>query len=95
MLDDRLLSQVKTITRGVVPQKIRVGIFGSQVTGTPAKFSDVDVALLGSTELSAGLLEQVKEAFENSDLPIFTDVIDLNSVSSNFRQNIEKEIVWL
>lgn len=95
MLDDRLISQVKIITHGVVPPKIRVGIFGSQVAGTPAKFSDIDIALLGPVELSAGLLERVKEAFENSNLPTFTDVIDLNSVSSNFRQNIEKEIVWL
>jgi predicted nucleotidyltransferase len=77
------------------PGQYRLGIFGSRAVGRPGKFSDVDVAVLGPGKLSAVLLDRFQESLENSDLPYFVDVVDLNSTSETFRNQVQREAIWL
>ena len=44
--------------------------FGSCVTGAARKFSDLDLAIVSSTPLDWRLLGKVRDAFEDSDLPM-------------------------
>lgn len=73
----------------------KLGIFGSRVVGKPAKYSDLDVAIMGDEKVPGYVLENLREAFENSALPYRVDVVDLNSSSSHFRNQVLKEIIWL
>lgn len=79
----------------VLPADSKIGIFGSRVNGTPSKFSDVDLVVLGKTRVPGFVLELVREKMEKSSLPYRVDVVDLNSVSNDFRKKVLKEIVWL
>lgn len=90
-----LQKQIKNMAFSVLPADSKIGFFGSRVKGSPSKFSDVDLVVLGKTKFPGHVLELVREKMEKSLLPYRVDVVDLNSVSENFRKNIINEIVWL
>ena len=73
----------------------KLGMFGSRIVGRPAKFSDIDVAVMGESKIPGNILENLREAFENSNLPYRVDVVDLNSSSLQFKTQVLKEVVWL
>lgn len=88
-LDPDNLSMVKQILREHVPE-YEVWVFGSRVQGTAKRYSDLDIALVGSEKLDFNRLYRLKEAFEESELPIRVDVIDWQTTSDAFRQVIKK-----
>ncbi|MBI3559415.1 nucleotidyltransferase domain-containing protein [Candidatus Gottesmanbacteria bacterium] len=90
-----LQKQIKTVASSVLPTGFKLGLFGSRTKGTPSKFSDVDLAVIGEKKAPGHILESVREVMEKSPLPYRVDVVDLNSVSETFRKNILREIVWL
>ena len=55
--------------------------FGSRVDGTPKDYSDLDLALAGPAKLDAAVLESLREAFEESDLPFRVDILDWHAIS--------------
>ena len=73
----------------------KLGLFGSRVVGKPAKYSDLNVAVMGQAKIPGHILENLREAFENSDLPYRVDVVDLNRSSAQFKSQVLKEVVWL
>ena len=64
-------------------------VFGSRVAGTSAKYSDVDIAIIGSEKLSLDVRAALRTAFEESDLPFHVDIIDWHGVSDAFKKRIE------
>lgn len=88
-LDPDNLSMVKQILREHVPE-YEVWVFGSRVQGTAKRYSDLDIVLVGSEKLDFNRLYRLKEAFEESELPIRVDVIDWQTTSDAFRQVIKK-----
>ncbi len=90
-----LQKQIKTVALSVLPTGFKLGLFGSRVKGLPSEFSDVDLAVMGEKKASGHILENLREAMEQSRLPYRVDVVDLNSVLETFRENVLKEIIWL
>lgn len=88
-LDPKQLALVKDILATHVPG-VEVRAFGSRVNGKPNPYSDLDLALVGEAPIDRQLLEGVKDAFANSNLPIQVDVLDWNDISPSFRKVIEK-----
>ncbi|MDT8287928.1 MAG: nucleotidyltransferase domain-containing protein [Elusimicrobiales bacterium] len=74
---------IKTILAAHVPG-VEARAFGSRVDGSPKAYSDLDLALIGPSRLDSALIEALKEAFAESDLPFRVDVLDLNAVSEEF-----------
>ena len=70
-----------------------VFVFGSRVTGRARRRSDLDLAVGGDTPLGFGLMANLREAFDESDLPIEVDVVDLHDATGIFRARIEGEWV--
>jgi predicted nucleotidyltransferase len=67
--------------------------FGSRVLGRAKKFSDLDLVLRPDQPLSWQAMTQVRQAFEESDLPIMVDVIDWNACTPTFRALVEPQLV--
>ena len=65
--------------------------FGSRVSGTARKFSDLDLAIVSSTPLDWRLLGKVRDAFEDSDLPICVDLVDWSQADAGFRAMVERQ----
>ena len=70
------IATVRAILREYAPG-CEVRAFGSRVTGGARRYSDLDLAIIGDAPLGLMPLGLLQEAFEESDLPIRVDVIDL------------------
>ena len=62
------------------------------MTWTAKDYSDLDLTIIGSEPFSRRRLRQLKEAFEESDLPIRVDVVDWHVLSDGFKEEIERRI---
>jgi amidophosphoribosyltransferase len=88
--DDRYI--VTRILAARVPER-PVYAFGSRVTGHASRRSDLDLAVGGSQELPLEVRAELVEDFTESDLPILVDIVDLNTVTPEFRNRIEQDFV--
>jgi predicted nucleotidyltransferase len=69
--------------------QIQVFMFGSRVTGSFRKDSDLDLYFLGTGTLAPRFWTHLEEAFEESDLPFKVDLIDASKISAAIKGNIE------
>ena len=88
------LGTVKAILADHVPE-CEVRAFGSRATWTARDYSDLDLAVVGEGPLDWPTLSRLKEAFEESDLPMRVDVLDWHATSESFREVIERDYVVL
>jgi predicted nucleotidyltransferase len=86
------LQIVQRILGDCVPER-PVFVFGSRVTGRSQRRSDLDLAIGGDTPLGRSRMAELREAFDESDLPIEVDVVDLMDATGIFRARIESE--WI
>jgi predicted nucleotidyltransferase len=82
---------VLDILRARVPDR-PVFVFGSRATGKALRRSDLDLAI-GGGPMSLSLRAELNEDFDESDLPITVDVVELATASEAFRSRIERD--WL
>jgi type I restriction enzyme S subunit len=87
------LDIVQAILHAHLPKGTLAWAFGSRATWTAKPFSDLDLAVEGAAPLPLEIMGDLQEAFENSDLPWRVDVIDLKSVSPEFRAIVERQRV--
>lgn len=60
-------------------------IFGSRLpNGTPGQFSDLDLCYKGS--LAPGILSEIQEKLENSNLPFKVDLVGFDQADENFQK---------
>ena len=88
------LETVQRILQEHVPE-LEVRAFGSRVSWTARETSDLDLALMTTEPLDLLCVAEMREAFDESDLPFRVDLVDWASTSENFRKVIEKEYVVL
>ena len=84
-LNSKHLETIQRILAEHVP-KCEVRAFGSRVKWAAKDYSDLDLAIVGSEPLSRRQLRQLKEAFEESNLPIRIDAVDWQSLSDGHVQ---------
>ena len=99
MNDSIDLSQTHlAIVRGILAEHApgcEVRAYGSRACWTAKDYSDLDLAVMGDGPLHWQTLSRLKEAFEESRLPMRVDVLDWHATSDNFRQEIERGYVVL
>ena len=78
-----------------LPDGVQVWVFGSRATWATKDSSDLDLALSGDGDISAGSLAALESAFEDSDLPYAVDVVDVNRIGRRFRRIVERQRVRL
>ncbi len=88
------LKTVQHILQEHVPE-LEVRAFGSRVSWTARETSDLDLALMTTEPLDLLCVAEMREAFDESDLPFRVDLVDWASTSENFRKVIEREYVTI
>jgi len=83
------LDMVKNILRRHISGR-EVWVFGSRATGTAKKYSDLDLAVMGSLPLTLGQLAMIEHDFDESELPFKVDVVDWAAIDESFRAIIRK-----
>ncbi len=87
---------VQDILARCLPPGYRTYVFGSRATGIRLKsWSDLDLAIEGPRPLSFSVLGELHDSFDEARVPWKVDVIDLNSVSPNFRRIVDAHKVPL
>ncbi len=84
------LAEVRRILGKYAPGRA-VWAFGSRARGHAKPYSDLDLAILGGSPLPDRLMFDLKEAFDESDLPFAVDVVDWAGASGSFRLRIAAE----
>lgn len=82
------------LVREILQQQVpdyTVWAFGSRVSGKAKRFSDLDLAILGSGILPFNVLGNLREAFSESRLPIKIDVVDYQRVIPEFQRVIVQQ----
>lgn len=88
----RWLGAVREIVlRELAGAPVQVYLFGSRARGTARRTSDVDVAVEGP--VPAGVLSRLREALEDSNVPVRVDVIELRDADDAFRARVLREAV--
>ena len=93
-LNPNHLATVEHILAEHVPE-CQVRAFGSRATWTAKDYSDLDLAVVGEGPLDWRMLGRLKEAFEESSLPMRVDVLDWHDISESFRKLIEQDYAVL
>lgn len=87
MLNSNTVKTIRQIINKFLPENsYQVFIFGSRVLGNNRKFSDIDLGINGPKPLTAKEYLNIKEAFDQSDLPYRVDLVDFMNVSDKFKQ---------
>lgn len=74
---------------------VRVYLFGSFARRRERTASDIDVGILPSAPLPAGLLSHVREDLEESWIPYRVDLVDLSQAGQDLMQSVMLEgIPW-
>lgn len=68
-------------------------VFGSRINGKARPTSDLDLAYYGPQPFLE--IDQLEEAFFESDLPFTVDIIDLNTCSQEFLEMIQEDLTPL
>jgi uncharacterized protein len=94
MVDNNILIILKSVLNKYLDKdKYKIFIFGSRTRPKHRKFCDLDIGILGSPQLSALTLLQIKEDLSNSDIPYLADVVDFSTVSKDFKEKALSNII--
>ena len=73
-----------------------VYLFGSRARNTHDLGSDLDLALDAGKKISLDDILSIKEAIEETTLPLFVDVVDMHAIDTDLKKEILKDgIVWI
>lgn len=74
----------------------KIYLYGSRARGDYSQGSDIDLALDAGRKIEPKTISLIKEAIEESTIPLFVDIIDLNAVTPEFKNKIIKDVViWI
>lgn len=94
-LDDKYLDEIKEILKRFIPESdAEFYIFGSRVKGKAKKYSDIDIAITcGERVFDDSIRIPLEKFFEETTIPYKVDIVDLNSITQNFKDNIKNDLV--
>lgn len=96
MLNETTIFEIKKIIfKFLDPRKDKVFIFGSRATGNGRKFSDIDIGVKSEKKIESGLMSDIEEAFEESNIPYTIDIVDFSTISKTFENVAMKKIFKL
>jgi uncharacterized protein len=72
-------------------ENVEIILFGSRVTGTAGKYSDLDICLKGKGLVDLLLIGDLREEFENSNLPFNVDILDYQRTSPEFQKIVDTQ----
>lgn len=83
------LFSIKQILQKHLPE-IEIKAFGSRVSGKAKPYSDLDLVIMGNQKVDPHVLAQLKEDFEESDIPFRVEILDGCDITDDFKKSIEQ-----
>ena len=96
MLNKNIIGQInKIVFRFLDPKRDKVFIFGSRASDKAMKFSDIYIGIETKRKIRGSTIEEIKELFEESDIPYTVDVVDFSDVSDKFKKVAKQKVIYL
>ena len=95
-LDPAYLTELQTILQKQLPNKI-VWAYGSRVKGKAHSGSDLDLTIIdpNGSNIPPQQIYALRNAIEESNLPILVDVLDWALLPETFKKEIKKKHIVL
>ena len=75
--------------------KSKVYLFGSRARGSNLEGADIDIALDADEVIDLNILFKITHDIDQSNLPVYVDVVDINAVSQDLKNQILKDkVIW-
>jgi predicted nucleotidyltransferase len=71
----------------------KIYLYGSRARGDSRMGSDIDLALDTGSKINMNLIVAIKNDIENSAIPFFVDIVDLNNTGKEFKDAIIGELI--
>jgi predicted nucleotidyltransferase len=85
----------RIILKGLEDHPASVYLFGSWARNEARRYSDIDVAISSPEPLPPGLLLEIEEALDQSEVLYPVELVDLTTASESLRERVAAEgIPW-
>lgn len=87
-IEDKHLKELTQIFKSICPKAV-IWAFGSRVNGSAHSGSDLDLTIVdyGQTEPN---LQELQKAVKDSNIPFLIDILEMNTLSESFQQEIKR-----
>ncbi|MBM3894758.1 nucleotidyltransferase domain-containing protein [Candidatus Dependentiae bacterium] len=92
MIDPQVQQTIISIVHKHLP-RCRIFLFGSRARGNHSQGADYDIALNNIEKISDTALVAIRGDINESNIYVFVDVVDINSVSDDFLKIAKKDFV--
>ena len=89
------LAELVDGVRSILPQGFHLYLFGSQAKGSARPSSDVDLGILGDSQLPVGIMTRLENLGDSLPTLDKMDWVDLTRVSGAFREQALKKAIQL
>ncbi len=73
----------------------KIYLFGSRARGTSNPGADIDIAVNAGMQIDFGEMERARVTLEHLSIPVFIDLVDMQTIPEEFKKTIQKEgIEW-
>ncbi|WLR51894.1 nucleotidyltransferase domain-containing protein [Bacillus tianshenii] len=95
-LRNQILNDLKQIViETLAEDDVNIYLFGSWARFEEKQSSDIDVAIEPISSVSPSKWIELREKVEESTIPYQVDIVNLNEVSEELRNNVQKEgVLW-
>ena len=92
---NKYLTMLKNIILSSIDKsKYKVFLFGSRVSGSDKRYSDIDIGILGDKPLGRAYYRIINK-IEACDIPYKVDIVDFNLVDKKFKEiALQKVEIW-
>ncbi|MEZ5335666.1 MAG: nucleotidyltransferase domain-containing protein [Methanolobus sp.] len=81
----------KAVIKAFEHDDVLIVLFGSRARGNAHSTSDIDIGILPSGKCDRKKVAALKEEFEEMNIPYTVDLVNLATVSDDFRQKVLAE----
>ena len=92
-LENKYITEIKKELLPFYDKIEKIYAFGSRVRGNHKKYSDLDLAIKFCENTNDDVILLMKNALEESSIPIRVDLIDLDKISDEFRTMILDSLI--
>jgi len=73
----------------------KVFLFGSRARNTHREGADIDLALDTGLKININTILDIKADIEETTIPLFVDIVDMQSITTDLKEEIEKDkVIW-
>jgi predicted nucleotidyltransferase len=95
-MENKYLDELKMLLQNLAKNRnVGIYLFGSRARGDYNESSDVDIGIIPDDAVDDIEISSWREKIENTNIPYHVEIINLNEVSNDFKEEVMKDaIVW-